>query len=73
MMTRCLEDEKYFTEIRQLSVVTSYLQLVDARPQLNAVANVLKGAGTVCVFYFFILFYLLFILFVCFFYFFYAA
>jgi len=47
MLTRCLEDERYFDEIRQLSQVTTHLQLVDARPQLNAVANVLKGAGTV--------------------------
>ena len=48
MRVRCEEDERYFDELRKISKNPSYVQIVDARPQLNAVANVLKGAGPVC-------------------------
>jgi len=45
VQARCKEDESFFTKLRQKSTDSADLLLVDARPALNAVANVLRGAG----------------------------
>ncbi|MDP2322956.1 MAG: myotubularin family protein, partial [Gammaproteobacteria bacterium] len=43
---RCEADEKFLYSVRQLSHNSGVIQLLDARPLLNAMANRLKGAGT---------------------------